>query len=126
MLISSNGFSLMQHFCNSIQEEQTCKMETSSSCCNKKMDVKKDACCSSKAIFTKLKIEGFTAKQIFLKSTIESLFHHFSDFLNSNLISQYAHQLITGLSPPNKLDFALQKIKAKLLATNSKLQVFRC
>ena len=98
-------------------------MEKPVSPCCAKMGIKKNkGCCEHKQFFSKLSIEGFTAKHLQLRPPgSEANNHLFSnDFTSWNKITLEHH--FSGLPPPDNVF----KIKTLLQPSPVELQNFRC
>lgn len=127
---ASNGIAAFEHICNTsntrsfcLFTDPTCENEAPlSPCCEKMGYKKKDDCCTHTQIFSKLSVEGFTAKQL----QIKLLEKQFNSKLSTNNLSPFNHQIFenyySGLHPPNKL----YHIKSALQPSSQKLQIFRC
>ena len=93
-----------------------------SSCCKKMGLKKKKDCCEHKQFFSKLNIEGFTAKQLVLKSfekdVVPKFFSSYVSVFNQQIFEAY----YSGIPPPDNL----HTIKYLLRPTSVGLQIFRC
>ena len=130
VFMAYNGIAVFEHICNTTNtrsfclfSEPVCKNEKPQSPCCKKSGLKKKAdCCSHKQIFSKLSVEGFIAKQLFIKPLEKQ---NSSYFFSVNLFSFNQHAFedyYSGLSPPDNLF----QIKSILQPSSIKLQIFRC
>lgn len=129
VFITSNGIVLSEHICNtahsrnySLFTKTNCKMEQqASSCCSKKT-VTKNSCCEHKQIFKKLPIEGFTAKQLKVKTTQNELnasYYNLNFYLNQlQIIDKYYN----GIPLPDNLITIKSLLRPRLVV----LQIFRC
>lgn len=130
VLVASNGIAVFEHICNTSQTRNysvflktKCDMEKPvAPCCAKKGIVKKKNCCKHKEFFSKLSIDGFTAKLVELKKVKKELSLKNISAYSFNLLSRYRNNYFSGLSPPDNL----YHIKALLQPTPSELQIFRC
>lgn len=131
VLVSSNGIALFEHICDSSKtkdysffSEINCEKEVkTTSCCNKPAIEESSNCCSHSQFFSKLSIEGFTAKQLKINS-VEDFLIPFFNALAINILPSYIAQLHIGLPPPDNLYTTI--IKSHLAPSSVKLQVFRC
>lgn len=127
---ASNGIAAFEHICNTsnirsfcIFTEPTCENEAPlSPCCEKVGLKKKKNCCTHTQIFSKLSVEGFTAKQLQIKP-IEK--QNDPNFITNNF-SIFNRQIFenhySGLSPPHNIF----QIKSILQPSLQELQIFRC
>ncbi len=133
IFVASNGVALFEHICNtshtrsfSLFSDTSCNQEKEAvSCCKKEQKLpaqKAKDCCEEKQFFSKLNIEGFTAKQLLLKSLMlfempVTWLHTFGTVLQLNFENYYS-----GLSPPDNLHIILSCLQPD----TTSLQVFRC
>lgn len=130
VFVASNGIAVFEHICNTsntrsfcVFEQPTCKNEEPLSPCCEKMGLKKkDNCCTHTQIFSKLSVEGFTAKQLYLKSLEKQLSLDFFSTIFFQFNQQNFENYYSGLSPPDNL----YQIKSFLQPSSIKLQIFRC
>lgn len=128
--VASNGIAVFEHICNTsntrsfcVFSQPSCENEKPlSPCCEKMGFKKKDNCCTHTQIFSKLSIEGFTAKQLQLKSIEKQISFNFlpADFFQHN--KQLFENYYSGLPPPDNIS----EIQSLLQPTLVGLQTFRC
>lgn len=133
VFISSNGVALIEHICNTSNttnfgflSNSNCNHNKVKECCshNKKQNEVKENCCSEKYIYSKLNVEGFTAKAKAIKNI--DLEKYLKTFIDINLVYfpiQKIKQYI-GLPPPNYT--YIFHVKSTLKPTLSKLQMMLC
>ena len=130
VFIASNGIAVFEHICNTSQTRSyslfvkpVCEMEKPlAPCCAKMGLTKKKGCCAHKQFFSKLSIEGFTAKQLQLNPIEKQIS---SDFLSPNFFSynkQIFENYYSGLPPPRNG----YQIKWLIQPSPVELQTFRC
>lgn len=131
VFVSTTGISVFEHICTTSQSTEysffskpVCEMEKPiPPCCAKKVPLTKPkkGCCEHKEFFSKLNVEGFTAKQVQLKP-LEKLFTAHFILHPSSLFGSHTDLLSFRLPPPDNL----YRIKARLQPSPVSLQVFRC
>jgi len=127
---SSNGVALFEHICNTANTRSYCLFlppsceneEPVSPCCEKMGWKQKKNCCQHKQFFSKLNIEGFTAKQFQLKTVDKKLFIKSFVIFNEDYSQQVFENHYSGIPPPDNLF----TIKYTLRPSPIVLQVFRC
>jgi len=131
VFVSGNGIALFEHICNTSKSSSFCvftqpKCENekpTSSCCKKSGTKEKKGCCEHKEFYSKLNIEGFTAKQFQLIKLLEQEVNFkYLSFDFSYFSTQIFKDHYSGIPPPDNL----HTIKYLLRPTSSGLQVFRC
>lgn len=132
VFISSNGVALIEHICNTsntsifgLLSDSDCKHKKADECCaSKKHYEVKENCCTEKYFFSKLNVEGFTAKATIIKNIdVEKYFKTLIDFHAASL-SIYKIKQYIGLPPPDNV--YIFEIKSSLKPTLSKLQTMLC
>lgn len=130
IFVASNGIAVFEHICNTSQTRSyslflkpACEMEKPlAPCCVKLGLVKKKGCCEHKQFYSKLSIEGFTAKQLYLKSIEKQFSFDFLSFNFLHLNKQLFENYYSGLPPPDNI----YQIKSILQPSPIDLQTFRC
>lgn len=130
-MVASNGIAVFEHICNisnthhySLFSNTTCEMDKPvASCCAKNVSpsTKKD-CCAHKQFFSKLSIEGFTAKQLILKPSEKQTTIPFGTIHAYAINFRLTERYYSGLAPPDNY----YTIQTCLQPARSQLQVFRC
>ena len=130
-LIASNGVAVFEHICNSSNarhytffSKMTCKMEAPvAPCCAKKnQDLKKKKCCEHKQFYSKLQVDGFTAKPLVLKPNISPIFQLYGNVNTYTINPVLTEQYYSGLAPPVN-HFLIQ---FNLQPTQQELQIYLC
>jgi hypothetical protein len=91
------------------------------SCCSKKIE-NKIKCCEHKQLYKKLTIEGFTAKQLQLKSLDKEIQTSYFSIYSFICSQQVLDNYYAGIPPPDNL-FTIHYL---LRPTPVALQTFRC
>ena len=130
VFVASNGIAVFEHICNTSQTRSyslflkpVCEMEKPiAPCCAKLGLTKKKGCCEHKQFFSKLSIEGFTAKQLQLKPIEKQVCLNLLSFNLIHFNKQLFENYYSGLPPPDNI----YQIKSLLQPSPIDLQTFRC
>ena len=124
--VASNGISVFEHICGTYHSRDfsffkniTCDMEKSVTTGSHK---ESNGCCQHKHYFSKLSVEGFTAKLIQLKPIEKSLTTYYYTYNFTNVSRSIMENHFSGMPPPDNL----YKIKALLQPSLQELQVYLC
>jgi len=129
-LVASNGIAVFEHICNSSNTHHyyffskvACEMDKPlAPCCAQKIAPIKKNCCADKQFFSKLSVEGFTAKSFILKQ-VERYYVFACIVYPTHLIDKrLTEYYYCGLAPPGNM-FTIQSF---LQPKHSRLQIFLC